>query len=210
MGGFDGGCMSLLGFLTCRGLHLCDSCLLMLLLLGFRGRLILSSLAAGWARSLRVSEDSSMYARFSPKKSSSWQPDAEALLRGGEGRRIRWREGGRKGGIEEEQWSKPEAGACLWLLIDTDPHLSAGISLSFSSAVFMCASLAPPSSMLLTVRQGWNLLGSKKEEETEEQSDLESKGDSDPERDPPCMAAPAESSFEEEQAAGRENERASR
>lgn len=94
MGGFDGGPISLLGLLTCKGLHLCDSCLLMLLLFGFRGRLLLSSLAPGWARSLSVSEDSSMYARFSPKKSSSWQEAEEAAWRGGEGRKIWWREGG--------------------------------------------------------------------------------------------------------------------
>lgn len=88
VGGFEGGCISLWGLLTCRGLHLCAGCLLMLLLFGFRGRLFLSSLAAGW--SLRASEDSSMYARFSPKKSSSWQLAEEAMLSGAEGRRTGW------------------------------------------------------------------------------------------------------------------------
>lgn len=79
-GGLDGGIMSLLGLLTCRELHLCDSCLLMLLFLGFLNRLLLSSLTVDWPRSLSVSEDSSMYARFSPKKSSSWQLADEAVL----------------------------------------------------------------------------------------------------------------------------------
>lgn len=86
--------MSPLGLLTCVGLSLCDSCLLILLLLGFRGRLLLSSRPP--ARSLRVSEDSSMYARFSPKKSSSWQLEAEAAWRTGEGRWIGLREGGKE------------------------------------------------------------------------------------------------------------------
>lgn len=88
--------MSMLGGPTCWGHHFCDGCLLMLLL-GFRGLLFISSFAAGWARSLRVSEDSSMYARFSPKKSSSWQLVEEAKLRGAEGRRIGWQEEGIKG-----------------------------------------------------------------------------------------------------------------
>lgn len=92
VGGLDGGCMSLFGLLTCKGLHLCDSCLLMLLLLGFLGRLRFSSLAADWLRSLRVSEDSSMYARFSPKKSSSWQPGEGAVLRGWYEGRTGWEE----------------------------------------------------------------------------------------------------------------------
>lgn len=49
-----------------------------------------------------------------------------------------------------------------------------------------------------------------KDEETEDISDLESKGDSDPEGDPSCMAAPAEFSSKLEWATGRENERPSR
>lgn len=155
MGGFDGGRMSPLGLLTCGGLHLCDSCLLMLFLLGFRGLLRLSSLGAGWVRSLRVSEDSSMYARFSPKKSSSWQAVEEAMLRGGEGRRIGWRDCGRKWGRAEEQASKLGAGVCLWLLFA--PDVSAGVSFFFAFAEFISAALAPPFSMLLTVRQGWKL-----------------------------------------------------
>lgn len=207
VGGFEGGCMSQLGLLTCMGLNLCDSCLLMLLLLGFRGRLLLSSLAAGWARSLRVSEDSSMYARFSPKKSNNWQLAEEALWRGGEGRRIGLREGITKWGIGEERGSKQGAGGCLWLLFATDLYFSARISFS-SGAVVMPA--APPSSMLLTVRHGWNLWSAKQDEEAEETSDLESKGDSDPETDPSCKPAPGESSSEVEWATGRENERAIR
>lgn len=154
MGGFDGGCISLLSLLTCRGLHLCGSCLLMLLLFGFRGRLFLSSFAPGWARSLRVSEDSSMYARFSPKKSSSWQLGEEAAWRGGEGRTIEWRGRGQEGGGRWKRACKPGAGANQWLL-STEIHFSARISLSFSCAVFMSAALALPSSMLPTVRQGW-------------------------------------------------------
>lgn len=73
-------------------LSLSDMCLLMLLL-GLRGFLLLSSLAAGGTRSLMVSEDSSMYARFSPKKSSSWQLAEEAMWRGKEGRTTGWQEG---------------------------------------------------------------------------------------------------------------------
>lgn len=88
MGGLDGGCISAAVLSTCGGLRLCGSSLLRLLLLGLRGLRFLSSLAAGWFRSLRVSEDSSMYAKFSPKKSSSWQLAEEALLRGGDGSRI--------------------------------------------------------------------------------------------------------------------------
>lgn len=148
VGGFEGGRISLLGLLTRKGLHLCDSCLLMLLLFGFRGRLLLSSLPPGWARSLSVSEDSSMYARFSPKKSSSWQLGEEAAWRGWEGRRIVWREGGRG----EKRGCKPGAGVRLWLVLATDTHFSAGIRLSFACAAFMYAALAPPSSMLLTVQ----------------------------------------------------------
>lgn len=95
VGGFDGGRMLLLSAV----LNLSDTCLLMLLL-GFRGFLLLSSLAAGWTRSLMVSEDSSMYARFSPKKSSSWQLAEEAMWRGKEGRTTGWQEG------EEEEEMK--------------------------------------------------------------------------------------------------------
>lgn len=91
VGGWDGGCMSLLGLLTCSELHLCDSCLLMLFFLGFRGRLLFSSLV-DWGRSLRVSEDSSMYAKFSPKKSSSWQLGEGAVVMSGEGRRTSGRD----------------------------------------------------------------------------------------------------------------------
>lgn len=66
VGECDGGCssqpISLSSPTGCeRGI-----CLLMLFLLGLRGRFG----PAGFTRSLRVSEDSSIYAKFSPKKSS--------------------------------------------------------------------------------------------------------------------------------------------
>lgn len=161
MGGLEGGRMSLSCLFTCRGLHLCGSCLLMLLLLGLRGRLFLSSFAAGWKRSLRVSEDSSMYARFSPKKSSSWQPGEEAAMMGEEGGRAGWKEEGGGG-----------AGVCSCLFSSASPHSSARISLSL--CMFMFAALTSPSNILLTARQGWKPLSPKKKEETEETSDLES------------------------------------
>lgn len=87
---------------------------------------------------------------------------------------------------------------------------SSGISLSLSSDVFMSAALDAPSSMLLMTRPVWNLKSAEKDEEAEETSDLESNGDSDPDSDVLCMAAPTESSSEVEWATGRENERASR
>lgn len=114
MGGLEGGCMSATALFADRGLRPCGSSLLMLLLLGLRGLRFLSA-AVGWLRSLRVSEDSSMYARFSPKKSSSWQLADEALLRGGEGRRM-GRQGGSKKGVREERWrtaAAAAAGLCL-------------------------------------------------------------------------------------------------
>lgn len=97
---------------------------------------------------------------------------------------------------------------CLQLLFDTHLYSFDGTSSFFSCAVLM--SRAPPSSMLPTVRQGWNRWSVHMDEETDESSDLESKGNSDPERDSPCMAAPRESSSKVEWATGRENERASR
>lgn len=71
--------------------------------------------------------------------------------------------------------------AGVWLFL-ANTLSSGGISLSFS-----CASLVfvvPPSFMIFTARQAWNLRNIEKDEEAEETSDLESKGDSDPERDP--------------------------
>lgn len=205
VGGFEGGCISPLGLLTCRGLHLFDNCLL-LFLRGFRGRLFLSSLASGWTRSLRVSEDSSMYARFSPKKSSSWQLAEAAMLRGAEGRSMERHEEGVKK-LKEELWSKSLADRCPELLLDSELFSFSGNDLLFSCIVD--TSEAPPSSMLLTVGQGCNIWRPQMEEVMEEASDFESKGDSDPDRDPLCKAAPAESSSEADLGAGRENERAS-
>ena len=101
----------------------------------------------------------------------------------------------------------PTTVACLGLLLTTDTDLSAGISLS---ALSMSAALGTPSSILLAVRQGCNLWSAKKDNDAEETSDLESKGDSDPEKDPPCMATHAESSSKVERATGTEKERASR
>lgn len=69
----------MLGLLTCSGLQVSGASLLTLLLLVFRGRLVFSSPATDRAGSLKVSEDSSMYARFSPKKSSSWQSGEAAV-----------------------------------------------------------------------------------------------------------------------------------
>lgn len=138
MGGFDGGCSSAAALFACRGLRLCGSSRLMLLLLGLRGLRFLSSFAAGWLRSLRVSEDSSMYAKFSPKKSSSWQLAEEALLRGGEGRRIGWQEGSKKG-VREERWRTSAAASCLQPSFGPDLWSSDGMRLCFSWA---------PSSML--------------------------------------------------------------
>ena len=133
MGGFEGGCSSTLALLACRGLRLCGSSLLMLLLLGLRGLRFLSSLAAGWLRSLSASEDSSMYAKFSPKKSSSWQLAEEALLRGGEGRRMGRQEGSKKG-VREERWRTSVAGLALQPWFGPDGQSSDGARLCFSSA----------------------------------------------------------------------------
>lgn len=178
VGGFDGGCMLLLGLLTCSWLHLCDSCLLILLLLGFRGRLLFSSHAAGWVRSLRVSEDSSMYARFSPKKSSSLQPGEEVA--GGRSGRRPGGEGGKRG-TDSKQHS--ETGVSLLSSFITNPRSSFGNSLSVCCFVVTSVSLDVSNSVLLTTRQGWNL-STEKDEDTEDLSDLESNGDSDPERNP--------------------------
>ena len=84
VGELDGGCMSLLGELACKEFHLCGRCLLMLLLLGFCDRLLPSSLVAGWVPSLSVSDDSSMYAKFSPKKSRGCKPGEDAVMLWGE------------------------------------------------------------------------------------------------------------------------------
>lgn len=119
-----------------------------MLLLGFRGLLFISSFASGWTGSLRVSDDSSMYARFSPKKSSNWQLGEEAKLRGGEGKRIGWQEEGIKG-LREGWWSKSVVVTCLQLLFDTQLYSFDGTSSFFTCAVLM--SRAPPSSMLQTV-----------------------------------------------------------
>lgn len=102
------------------------------------------------------------------------------------------------------------AAACVGLLLTTDTDLSAGISLSLSCALSMSAALDTPSSILLAVRQDCNLWSAKKDDDAEETSDLESKGDSDPEKDPPCMATHAESSSKVERATGTEKERVSR
>ncbi len=65
VGECDGGCSSLLISLCSPTGYEWGLCLVMLLLLALRWRFC----PAGLTRSLRVSEDSSMYARFSPKKS---------------------------------------------------------------------------------------------------------------------------------------------
>lgn len=173
VGWFDGGCRSWLSLFTC------EAPLFVLFLLGFRSRLFFSWNPAGKVRSLRVSDDSSIYARFSPKKSSSLQPAAFAVGKGG---LTAWADGGKSSGHSERS-SVLISGMYSWPCSSTNRIAFLTESLSSSWFVFMSVSVVNSLPILPSARHGWSLWSAVKDEHSETTSEPESKVDSHPDRD---------------------------